>query len=151
MNIDYNSLMREAFGIATANKTPYAAIIVNNDSIIARSANTTGSKENNLFHAEISAMNKVAKTLHNKSNTDFFTLISTVEPCVMCAGAIGWNKIDKVVFSLTLEKLLELDSGKQFNIESKVVFDSWSDSPIELEGGILEEEGIENFINNNKK
>ena len=76
---------------------PVGCIIVCNDQIVGRGHNLTETLSDVTAHAEIQAVTAAAQTLGGKYLTDC-TLYVTLEPCVMCAGAIGWAQISRVVY-----------------------------------------------------
>lgn len=82
---------------------PIGAVIVCNDRVVARSHNLTETLCDVTAHAEMQAITAAANTLGGKYLTDC-TLYVTVEPCVMCAGAIGWAQIPRIVYGAADEK-----------------------------------------------
>jgi tRNA(adenine34) deaminase len=82
---------------------PVGAVIVCNQRIIARAHNLTERLSDVTAHAEIQAITAASEHLGGKYLTDC-TLYVTVEPCVMCAGALGWAQIGRVVFGAGDEK-----------------------------------------------
>lgn len=82
---------------------PIGAVIVCNDRVVARSHNLTETLCDVTAHAEMQAITAAANTLGGKYLTDC-TLYVTVEPCVMCAGAIGWAQIPRIVYGAVDEK-----------------------------------------------
>ena len=91
---------RLAFG---SDEVPVGAVIVCNDRIIARGHNLTETLTDVTAHAEMQAITAAANFLGGKYLTDC-TLYVTVEPCVMCAGALGWSQISKIVYGASDEK-----------------------------------------------
>ena len=82
---------------------PIGAVVVCNDRVIARSHNLTETLCDVTAHAEMQAITAAANTLGGKYLTDC-TLYVTVEPCTMCAGAIGWAQIPRIVYGTADEK-----------------------------------------------
>ena len=76
---------------------PVGAIIVSNDKIIARSHNLTQMLNDVTAHAEMQAITSAANHLGNKYLTEC-TLYVTLEPCQMCAGAIYWSQLNRLVY-----------------------------------------------------
>jgi tRNA(adenine34) deaminase len=76
---------------------PIGAVIVCRDRIISRAHNLTETLCDVTAHAEMQAITAAANTLGGKYLTDC-TLYVTVEPCAMCAGAIGWAQIPRIVY-----------------------------------------------------
>lgn len=82
---------------------PIGAVIVCRDRVISRSHNLTETLCDVTAHAEMQAITAAANTLGGKYLTDC-TLYVTVEPCTMCAGAIGWAQIPRIVYGAPDEK-----------------------------------------------
>ena len=76
---------------------PIGAVVVCNDRIIARAHNLTETLCDVTAHAEMQAITSAANLLGGKYLTDC-TLYVTIEPCAMCAGAIGWAQIPRIVY-----------------------------------------------------
>lgn len=93
----------EALAAREAGEIPIGAVIVAADRIIARAHNLTEILGDVTAHAEMQAITSAANQLGGKYLTDC-TLYVTVEPCIMCAGAIGWSQIKRVVFGAADEK-----------------------------------------------
>ncbi len=87
----------EAKKAAEVGEIPVGAIIVCRDRILARTHNLTQTLNDVTAHAEMQAITAAAETLGGKYLTDC-TLYVTLEPCVMCAGALGWSQISRIVF-----------------------------------------------------
>jgi tRNA(adenine34) deaminase len=90
--------LREAQLAADQGEVPIGAVLVSNGMIIARGHNTTELLQDVTAHAEIIAITAGAQYLGAKYLTDC-TLYVTLEPCVMCAGALAWAQVGKVVWA----------------------------------------------------
>jgi len=99
--------MREAFKEAQkayeADEVPVGAVVVCNNKIIARAHNLTERLNDVTAHAEMQAITAAANYLGGKYLNEC-TLYVTLEPCVMCAGAIHWAQFNKIVFAASDEK-----------------------------------------------
>ena len=84
-------------------EVPVGAVVVCHDRIIARSHNLTETLNDVTAHAEMQAITAAANYLGGKYLAEC-TLYVTVEPCVMCAGAIAWAQMGRLVFGATDEK-----------------------------------------------
>lgn len=84
-------------------EVPIGCVIVANGQIVGRGHNLTETLDDVTAHAEMQAITAAANTLGGKYLSQC-TLYVTVEPCIMCAGAIGWAQIKKVVFGANDEK-----------------------------------------------
>ena len=87
----------EAQRAAEEGEIPIGAVIVCNDRIISRAHNLTEKLHDVTAHAEMQAITAAADLLGGKYLSDC-TLYVTIEPCVMCAGAIGWAQIGRIVY-----------------------------------------------------
>lgn len=76
---------------------PIGAVVVANGTIIGRGHNLTETLHDVTAHAEMQAITAAEEYLGGKY-LDRCTLYVTVEPCVMCAGAIGWSQMGRIVF-----------------------------------------------------
>lgn len=93
----------EAQKAAERNEVPIGAVIVCQGRIIARGHNLTETLTDVTAHAEMQAITAAAQFLGGKYLVDC-TLYVTVEPCVMCAGALGWSQISRIVYAAPDEK-----------------------------------------------
>lgn len=87
----------EAKKAESKGEIPIGAVIVHGDQIIAKAHNLTETLHDVTAHAEMQAITMAADFMGGKYLTDC-SLYVTVEPCTMCAGAIGWAQISKVVY-----------------------------------------------------
>lgn len=99
--------MRIAFNEAVTaferDEIPVGAVIVCNNKIIAKAHNLTETLTDVTAHAEMQAITSAANYLSGKYLQDC-TLYVTLEPCVMCGGALYWSQISKVVYGASDEK-----------------------------------------------
>ncbi|PLB86230.1 tRNA-specific adenosine deaminase [Dysgonamonadaceae bacterium] len=105
--LDDEYFMRQALTEAklafSEDEIPIGAVIVNKNRIIARAHNLTETLNDVTAHAEMQAITAAASVMGGKYLTDC-TLYVTVEPCPMCAGALRWAQIAKIVFGASDEK-----------------------------------------------
>ena len=92
-----NLALSEAHKALSSNEIPIGCVIVSQDRIIGRGHNLTETLADVTAHAEIQAITAATQTLGGKYLPDA-TLYVTVEPCPMCAGAIGWAQISRIVY-----------------------------------------------------
>lgn len=146
--------LKEAKKAMIKEEVPVGAVIVLNDKIIARAHNLRETKKNSLCHAEIIAINKACKKLSNFRLEDCEMYV-TMEPCLMCAGAIVQSRIKKIIIGTRDAKYGM--AGTVFN-----AFELKSNHKVEIEIGLLEDQCsniIKEFFkqlrqqhkNNNKK
>ena len=89
--------LREAEAAMQADEVPIGAVIVCRGRVIARGHNLTETLTDVTAHAEMQAITSAASFLGGNHLTDY-TLYVTVEPCLMCAGALGWSQISRIVY-----------------------------------------------------
>lgn len=82
---------------------PIGAVVVCQGRVIGRGHNLTETLNDVTAHAEMQAITAAANTIGGKYLTDC-TLYVTVEPCTMCAGAIGWSQLSRIVYGASDEK-----------------------------------------------
>jgi tRNA(adenine34) deaminase len=120
--------------ISEANKAfdkheiPVGAVVVCNDMIIARAHNLTETLKDPTAHAEMQAITAATNWLGGKYLTDC-TIYVTLEPCAMCAGAIGWSQATALFYGAKDEK-------KGY----RSISDSLLHPKTKVESGVLEEE-----------
>jgi tRNA(adenine34) deaminase len=95
--------LQEAQRAGERDEVPIGAVIVCQGRIIARGHNLTETLIDVTAHAEMQAITAAAQFLGGKYLIDC-TLYVTVEPCVMCAGALGWSQISRIVYGASDEK-----------------------------------------------
>jgi tRNA(adenine34) deaminase len=121
--------LAEAQKAAEAGEVPVGAVIVCDNMIIARTHNQTEQLTDVTAHAEILALTAASGHLGSKYLPEC-TLFVTVEPCVMCAGALAWAQMGRIVYGATDEKRGFMVAGGKQLLHPKT----------RLEMGILEEE-----------
>ena len=95
--------LAEARIAAEEDEVPVGAVIVCGDRVIARAHNQTERLNDPTAHAEMLAITSATSAMGAKYLTDC-RLYVTVEPCVMCAGAIGWSQLSAVIYGTPDEK-----------------------------------------------
>lgn len=95
--------LKEAYKAFEADEVPVGAVVVMNDRIIARGYNQVELLHDSTAHAEILAITAAFNFLGSKYLSDA-TLYITVEPCLMCAGALYWSKLKRIVWGADDEK-----------------------------------------------
>lgn len=124
--------LKEAKKAYKKNETPIGAIAVWNDEIIARAYNLRETKQDATKHAEIQLIQKVCAKL-GTWRLDEVTIYVTLEPCVMCAGAMIQSRVKKVIYGAKNER---------FGVHQGPInlFDVNFNHRVEVQGGVLEEE-----------
>jgi tRNA(adenine34) deaminase len=120
--------MKEAHKAFELDEVPVGAVIVCDNRIIARAHNLTERLNDVTAHAEMQAITAAANYLGGKYMKDC-TLYVTLEPCLMCAGAIFWAQISRLVYGARDEK-------RGFTLVSKKVLHPTTT----IQSGMMEEE-----------
>lgn len=122
--------LKEAEVAYEADEVPVGAVVVLKNKIIARAHNQVELLNDSTAHAEILALTAAYSSLGTKYLPDA-SLYVTVEPCLMCCGALYWGKIGRIVYGASDEK----------NGYKHLTKDNWPFHPkTELLGGVLETE-----------
>ena len=95
--------LQEARIAAEAGEVPVGAVVVCRNQVVGRGHNLTETLRDVTAHAEMQAITAAANTLDGKYLNEC-ALYVTVEPCVMCAGAIGWAQMGRLVYGAPDEK-----------------------------------------------
>ena len=123
--------LKEAARAYEEGEVPVGAVVVCEGRVIARAHNQTERLGDVTAHAEMLAITSAANLLGGKYLTNC-TLYVSVEPCVMCAGALGWAQVGRVVYGATDEKRgYHLFAPQAMHVRTEVV------------AGVLEEECAE--------
>ena len=130
--------MRDAIAIASSatstGDVPVGALVINKDGIvIGKGSNEREANNDPTAHAEIVAIRNAASRLQN-SRLDGCTLIVTLEPCAMCAGAIAQSRISRVIFGTWDEKAGAVGSVWDVLRDPRSIF------KVEVTAGIREKE-----------
>lgn len=124
--------LKEALKADKIDEVPIGCVIVLDGEIIARGYNKREKLENSLAHAEIVAINKACKKI-NSWRLEDATMYITLEPCVMCSGAIIQSRIKKVIYGAY---------DYRFGAHKSIInlFDVKFNHQVDIKGGLLEEE-----------
>jgi len=119
--------LQEAEAAYEKGEVPVGAVVVIDNTIIARAHNLTEQLNDVTAHAEMQAITAAANYLGGKY-LNKCTLFVTLEPCQMCAGALYWSQVDRIVYGAKDETRGFLKMGTTVHPKTKV------------EGGVLENE-----------
>lgn len=118
---------------------PFGACLVKDGEVILTAENTIHSNHDKTQHAEANLASRASQTF-DPETLGQATLYTSTEPCAMCAGAIFWAGIGRVVYGCSQEAFAAY-AGKAIDIPCRLVF-SYSHRPIEVVGPVLEEEAL---------
>jgi len=119
--------LQEAEEAYKKGEVPIGAVIVANNQIIARGHNLTETLNDVTAHAEMQSITAAANFLGGKYLIDC-TLYVTLEPCQMCAGALFWSQISKIVYGARDEQRGCINLKTKLHPRTKII------------GGVMEEE-----------
>jgi tRNA(adenine34) deaminase len=123
MELDDAYFMKQALVEAEkaerADEVPVGAVIVVNQQIIARGHNLTERLKDVTAHAEMQAITSAAHYLNGKYLKGC-TLYVSLEPCVMCAGALAWSQMDRLVFAASDAKRGFLQAGVSLHPKTRI-------------------------------
>ncbi len=134
--------LREALAAAEEDEVPVGAVVVCRGRVIAKGHNMTERLNDPTAHAEMIAITAAAEAMGGKYLTDC-TLYVTVEPCPMCAGALAWSQIGRVVYGA-------IDPKRGFSLFSP----SLMHPKTEVTAGVLAQECsrlVTDFFRNKRK
>ena len=107
MELAHNQFMKKALQEANyaffKDEVPVGCVVVHNNKIISRSSNMVELLNDSTAHAELIAITSAQNNLNSK-NLENCTLYTTLEPCMMCYGAIYWSKIKTIVYGASDQK-----------------------------------------------
>jgi tRNA(Arg) A34 adenosine deaminase TadA len=142
MTDNHESYMREAIALSASamdkGNEPFGAVLVNRDGVVLlRVENTVTTGHDRTNHAE---MNLVKEAMQQYEPTDLYdcTLYTSTEPCAMCAGALYWSGVGRVVYGCSSRRLGEI-AGEGLEISCREIFERGARA-VEVIGPVLEDE-----------
>jgi tRNA(adenine34) deaminase len=127
-----NEALKQAKTAFEANEVPVGAVVVWGNKIIARGYNQVERLNDSTAHAEMIALTSAFNTLASKYLPEA-TLYVTVEPCLMCSGALYWSKVSRIVYGAE-----DIKNGYR-----KTTGENWPfHQKAEITGGVLAEECV---------
>jgi tRNA(Arg) A34 adenosine deaminase TadA len=140
MKIDEH-FIRQAIALAQQARQrgnhPFGALLAIDDRVVLTAENTVNSEGNPTCHAETNLVHKAIREL-KPSGISTATLYTSCEPCPMCAGAIYWAGIRKVVYALANDELAKI-AGDALGVSCREIFARASEK-VEVAGPFLFEE-----------
>jgi len=138
--------IQEAQSAKDAGSPPFGAVLVSPEgTILDRAGNTEARTGDCTGHAETNLI-RDASQKYDDETLRHATLYASAEPCAMCAGAVFWARIGRVVFGLRAERLYEMkgDAGRQLHLSCREVLDR-GNHEVEVIGPVLEDEAAAVF------
>lgn len=129
--------MQALIELARAHKTPYAALILNqNGECIAKEPNKVGEYHDASAHAEIVAVRNAGKAL-GSPDLSGCRIITTCEPCPMCTAALYWSNISEITYGLSIPEIEALGQRQMPQRARTLLKQARYDIPVH--GGLLKE------------
>lgn len=136
--------MQEAIKTARAGiktgQTPFGAVIVKNNKVIAKAHNLVWKNIDSTAHAEVTAIRTACKKLRS-IDLSGCTIYSTCEPCPMCFSACHWAKINQIVYGIRIKNVKKL--GFNELLISDKTLNEITNSKIKIKGNCMRTENIE--------
>jgi tRNA(Arg) A34 adenosine deaminase TadA len=129
-------LAREA--VANGN-TPFGSLLVVGDAVVERSRNTTVTEADITAHPELKLARWAARELDSDERADC-TMYTSTEPCEMCAAAIHYAGLDRVVYSVSGESLADLRGTAESGVPCRDLIER-KGGTTDVDGPVLESEG----------
>src|SRR6266849_7863322 len=137
-DVDYMRLaIRTAQEGIAGGQSPFGAVIIKDDEVIAATHNTVWRDSDPTAHAEVNCIRRAASTRKTISLGGCI-LYSTTEPCPMCLSAIHWAKIERVVYGASIADAAAAGFCELY-VDAKVLAEMGK-SPLRVESGLLREE-----------
>ena len=148
--IDLEALMRRAIELATSARSkgnhPFGALLCDLDGrVVLEAENTVGAENDVTRHAEQNLMSAASRTF-TRDELGRLVMVTSTEPCAMCAGATFWTGVRAVVFGLPETALCDMCTSETnptppvLNVPCASVFASCPGHPTTIVGPVLEEE-----------
>jgi tRNA(Arg) A34 adenosine deaminase TadA len=126
--------IRKAVEGIAAGQSPFGAVVVRGDQVVAATHNTVWRDCDPTAHAEVNCIRASASALKTIS-LHGCTMYSTTEPCPMCLSAIHWAKIERVVYGAAIADAAAAGFGELYVDARKLA--ELGKSPLRVEGGLL--------------
>ncbi|MCC6612387.1 MAG: nucleoside deaminase [Anaerolineae bacterium] len=140
----HHPFIREAIVLSQAavdhGNEPFGAVLVKDGAVILRAENTIFTESDPTGHAETNLVRLAGAAFTPEFLADC-TLYTSTEPCAMCAGAIYWSGIGRMVYACSEKRLKEIIGGGGLNLPSREVF-ARGVRPVEVIGPVLEAEAV---------
>jgi tRNA(adenine34) deaminase len=134
--------MRLALAQAKEGNTPYGAVIVKNNEVVAVAHNTVVRDNDPSAHAEINVIRSLTAKLKNHF-LEGYIIYTTGEPCPMCTTACVWSGLSEIVYGASIQDLISINQS-QINLSCEEVI-AKSFRNIKVTKGVLKNECLELF------
>ena len=139
---EYAQLMEQAIAVCEKGikmgESPFGAVIASrNGDVVCAAHNTVRSTRDATAHAEINAIREACRRL-GSIDLSGHLIVSTCEPCPMCAGAIHWARLDAVVYGAAIEDAVRA-GFHELSMPCRALY-QWGHSAVRIHVGIMQSE-----------
>ena len=140
--MQHEKFMALALAEAKKGDSPYGAIIVKDNEVVAKAYNTVIRDSDPSAHAEMNAIRDLT-TKNNSPSLAGYTMYASGEPCAMCAAACIWAGIDEIIIGASVEDLININQS-QIHLSCEEII-AKSSKKIKVTKGILQQESLALF------
>ncbi len=141
-NINPEDFMRLALSEAKKGDSPYGAVIVKDNEVVAKGYNTVRRDSDPSAHAEMNAIRSLTTKIQNPS-LEGYTIYATGEPCPMCATACVWTGLAEIIIGASIEDLILVNQSQVRISCEEIIAKSFKN--IKVTKGLLREECLQLF------
>ncbi len=134
--------MRLALSEAKKGDSPYGAVIVKDNEVVAKGYNTVRRDSDPSAHAEMNAIRSLTTKIQNPS-LEGYTIYATGEPCPMCATACVWTGLAEIIIGASIEDLISVNQSQVRISCEEIIAKSFKN--IKVTKGVLREECLQLF------
>ena len=141
-NMNPEDFMRLALSEAKKGDSPYGAVIVKDNEVVAKGYNTVRRDSDPSAHAEMNAIRSLTTKIQNPS-LEGYTIYATGEPCPMCATACVWTGLAEIIIGASIEDLILVNQSQVRISCEEIIAKSFKN--IKVTKGLLREECLQLF------
>ena len=141
-NMNHEDFMRLALSEAKKGDSPYGAVIVKDNEVVAKGYNTVKRDSDPSAHAEMNAIRSLTTKIQNPS-LEGYTIYATGEPCPMCATACVWTGLAEIIIGASIEDLILVNQSQVRISCEEIIAKSFKN--IKVTKGLLREECLQLF------
>lgn len=140
--MNHEDFMRLALSEAKKGDSPYGAVIVKDNEVVAKGYNTVKRDSDPSAHAEMNVIRSLTTKIQNPS-LEGYTIYATGEPCPMCATACVWADLAEIIIGASIEDLISVNQSQVRISCEEIIAKSFKD--IKVTKGVLREECLQLF------
>ena len=140
--MNHEDFMRLALSEAKKGDSPYGAVIVKDNEVVAKGYNTVKRDSDPSAHAEMNAIRSLTTKIQNPS-LEGYTIYATGEPCPMCATACVWTGLAEIIIGASIEDLILVNQSQVRISCEEIIAKSFKN--IKVTKGLLREECLQLF------